>query len=186
MPRVPEWKKQKAYLLRLGRKPFAVVGRECHMSTKTIQLLENGWTDKAGVFHAGWKDDLERRWQEDNLGEHERGLVLKKKRIEAYERLARQAIELVEKQFPSIKIKSASDAKALLSEIRELCRLISIERGDYRPNNGPTIAVKADITMNELKGRYEAAKRVEVEDIPLPRKPYRGRAIPPPEEHSDE
>ncbi|MHC4862433.1 MAG: hypothetical protein ACYTDY_20370, partial [Planctomycetota bacterium] len=172
MPNVPEWKKKKAYLMRLARRPFSAIARECHMSTKTIQLLEKGWTDKAGVFHPGWKDDLEKQWEEEDQSEHERGLALKKRRIEAYERLALQAIEVVEKQFPNIKMKSASDAKALLSEIRELCRLISIERGEYRPGGGPLVAVKAEITMKELRDRYEAAKQVEVEEIPPPEKPY--------------
>jgi len=186
MPNVPEWKQKKAFLLRLARKSFSAVARECSMSSRTIQLLEKGWTDKAGVFHPGWKDDLEKQWEEEDQSEHERGLALKKRRIEAYERLALQAIEIVEKQFPNITMKSASDAKALLSEIRELCRLISIERGEYRPGKGPTIALKADITLKELRDRYDAAKQIEVEDIPPPEKPYRGGAIPAPEEPSDE
>ena len=186
MPNVPEWKRSKAFLMRLARKAFSVVARECHMSTKTIQLLEKGWTDKAGVFHPGWKDDLEKQWEEENLDEHGRGLALKKKRIEAYERLALQAIDIVEKQFPNIKMKSASDAKALLSEIRELCRLIAIERGEYLPGKGAIVAVKAEITLKELRERYEAAKQIEVEEIPPPEKPYQGVAIPAPEEPSDE
>jgi hypothetical protein len=181
VPKVPEWKKQKAFLMRLARKPMSAVARECHMSTTTVHLLEKGWTDKAGVFHAGWKDDLEKRWMAENQGEHEQGLALKKRRIEAYESLALQAIELVEKQFPNIKIKNASDAKALLSEIRELCRLISIERGEYHPGTGSVIAVKADITMKELKDRYEAARQIEVEEIPPPEKLERGGASPTPE-----
>jgi len=168
VPKVPEWKRQKAFLMRLARKPMSAVARECHMSATTVHLLEKGWTDKAGVFHPGWQDDLEKRWLAENEGEHEQGLALKKRRIDAYERLAMQAIELVEKQFPNITMKSASDAKALLSEIRELCRLISIERGEYRPGTGPVIAVKADITMKELESRYEAARQIEVEEIPPP------------------
>ena len=54
--------------------------------------------------------------------EEECGLAVKKERIAAYERLAKQAIELIEKQFSTIRMKNASDAKALLSEVQARLR----------------------------------------------------------------
>lgn len=173
MPNVPEWKKKKAFRMRLERRSYAEVARECHMSSKTISQLELGWTDKAGVFHPGWKEELEAKWELDEQKEYECGLAVKNERIAAYERLAKQAIELIEKQFPTIRMKNASDAKALLSEVRELCRLISIERGDYRPNKGPFVAVKADINVNDVRDNFERARQVEVEEIEPPREDRR-------------
>ena len=168
MPRVHAAKRKKAFRLRLQRMPVAQVARECDLSRLTIQKLERGWVDKKGVKHPGWREELERLWKEDEQAELECGLGLKKERIKAYEKLAKQAIEIVEKQFPSIKMKSAADAKALISEIRELCRLISIEKGEYHTGGGTVIAVKTDITLAQLQERYAAAQQVEVEEIPPP------------------
>jgi hypothetical protein len=162
MASIPAWKKKKAFRMRLDHKPISEVARECHLARRTVQKLENGWTDEKGVRHPGWKEDIERLRQEDERAELESGFALKEERIKAYERLAKQAVELIEKQFPSIKMKNASDAKALMSEVRELGRLISIERGEYRPGGTPVVAIKADITMAELRERYEDARVVKV------------------------
>ncbi len=56
--------------------------------------------------------------------------------------------------FPNIQAKTAADVKALLSEVRELCRLIAEEKGEFKPNPQTVVAVKTDITMNELSERY--------------------------------
>jgi len=169
VPKIHPAKKKKAFRLRLQGLTMAEVARQCQISSTTIQKLENGWTDQKGVRHPGWKDDIDRLRREDELAERESGFALKEERIKAYERLAQQAIELIEKQFPNIKMKNASDAKALLSEVRELGRLISIERGEYRPGGTPVVAVKADITMGELRERYEDARAVKVIEAEPPK-----------------
>ena len=161
-------KRMKAFRLRLEHKSMAEVARECGLSQPMVRKLEQGYIDRKGVKHSGWKDELERLWKEEERAELDSGLALKKERVKAYERLARQAIEIVEKQFPTIKMKNAADAKALLSEIRELCRLIAIEKGEYRPGGGSVVAVKADLMLTELHERYVAAQRLEVEEIPPP------------------
>ena len=171
-------KRKKAFRLRLEHKSMAQVARECGLSQPMVRKLENGWIDRKGVKHPGWKEELERLWKEEEHAELESGLALKKERVKAYERLARQAIDLVEKQFPTIKMKNAADAKALLSEIRELCRLISIEKGEYRPGGGTVVAVKTDVTLTELQERYAAAQRVEVEEIPPPERASSDNAPP--------
>ena len=60
-------------------------------------------------------------------------------------------------------MKNASDAKALLSEVRELCRLISIERGEYRPKGESLVGIRIDVGREEIGERYRAAQEVEVE-----------------------
>jgi hypothetical protein len=172
MASLPAWKKKKAFRMRLEHKPISEVARECHLARRTVQKLENGWTDNRGVRHPGWKEKIERLRQGDEKAEIECGLALKEERIKTYERLAKQVVELVEKQFPTIKMKNAADAKALLSEIRELGRLISIERGEYRPGGTPVVAIKADITMADLRKRYEEAHAVEIEEIEPPREAH--------------
>jgi transcriptional regulator with XRE-family HTH domain len=172
VPKIHPAKKKKAFRLRLEGLTMAEVARQCGISSTTIQKLENGWTDEKGVRHPGWKDDIERLRREDEQAERESGLALKEERIKAYERLAKQAIDLIEKQFPNIKMKNASDAKALISEVRELGRLISIEKGEYRPGKVSLTAVKADITVAELERRYEEAQAREVEEIEPPREAH--------------
>lgn len=162
MTSVPVWKKKKAFRMRLDHKPISEVARECHLARQTVQKFENGWTDRKGVYHPGWKDEVERLRQEENKAELECGMRLKEERISTYERLAKRAVELIEKQFPNIQMKNASDAKALMSEVRELGRLISIERGEYQPGGTPVVAIKADITLAELRERYEDARDVKV------------------------
>ena len=178
MASVPAWKKKKAFRMRLELKPMSSVARECQLARQTVQNLENGWTDRKGVYHPGWKDEIERLRQEEDKAELECGMRLKEGRISTYERLAKRAVELIEKQFPSIKMKNASDAKALMSEVRELGRLIAIERGEYQPGKVSVTAIKADITMTDLRQRYEEAQAREVEEIEPPREAHHDRPGP--------
>lgn len=166
---VPAWKKKKAFRMRLENKPIVEVARECHMARRTLQKLENGWTDDRGVYRPGWKDEIERLRREDDKAEIECGMRLKEERISIYERLAKGAVELIEKQFPNIQMKNAQDAKALMSEVRELGRLIAIERGEYQTGNISVTAIKADITMADRRQRYENAQEVTVIEVEPPK-----------------
>lgn len=157
MSRIHAKTREKAFRLRLERRTLAEVSRETGISTKTLSRLENGWIDQAGRRHVGWKPQMEKAWKE--LGETEIacGLMLKTERLKTYEELARLAVAKVKEMFPLIRTKSAADVKALLSEIRELCRLIAEEKGEFRPSPQTLVAVKADVTVNELAGRYKDA-----------------------------
>ena len=170
MARLDPKKRKRAFRLRLQHKTVAAVARELKMAPNTLRKLERGWVDGKGVRHRGWRDELRRLWEEEEKKEAlECGIALKEKRIKAYDRLARQAVEVIEKSFPNIVAKNASDIKALLSEVRELCRLTSIELGQYRPGGGPVVAVRTDITLAEMQERYRAAQAIEADVIPPPR-----------------
>ncbi|MDI6792584.1 MAG: hypothetical protein QME81_06930, partial [bacterium] len=93
--------------------------------------------------------------QEQEEEELKSGLMLKKERLKAYDKLARMAIDKLEEQFPEITAKFASDAKALLSEVRELCKLIATEKGELPPGRQTLIAVKTDVSLSELQERYK-------------------------------
>lgn len=182
MAKVPAAKKRKAFRLRLEGMPITRVARECKLAPQTVRRLENGYTDKMGVRRPGWREELEKLWHEQERAELESGLALKKERIKTYERLASEAVGLIEKQFPKITMKSCSDAKALLSEVRELCRLISIERGEYRPKGGAQVGVKVDISPEELRERYLAAQAVEVVEVEPPQEAH---MVPGPDEEDE-
>jgi len=158
MPRGEVSKRQKAFRMRLAKHSLAEIAKELKVSTNTISKWENGWIDSRGRRHKGWKEELQRLWQEQEEEELKCGLMLKKERLKAYDKLARMAIEKIEKQFPHITAKTSSDVKALLSEVRELCRLIAIEKGEYSPGSQTLIAVKTDISLSELQERYRNAK----------------------------
>jgi len=172
MPKLDPKKKKKAFRMRLQRVSMMEIARTVGMSMTTLHNLEHGRTDKKGVRHRGWREELERMWAEEEKAELESGLALKSERVKAYKELADQAIKIVKEQFPNITMKSAADAKALLSEIRELNRLIAIETGQYRPGGGTAVAVRTDITINELEERYEAAQAVVVDEITPPREAH--------------
>ncbi len=150
-------KREKAFRLRLERKTFAEISREVGVSDKTLSRWEHGWLDAGGRKHPGWKPELEKAWRELSETELQYGLMLKEERLKTYEELARLAVAKIKEMFPSIRAKTASDAKALMSEVRELMRLIAEEQGDYKPRPHTLIAVKTDITLNEISERYRNA-----------------------------
>jgi len=152
-------KREKAFRLRLERMSLANIARELRIGTTTVSKWENGWTDKSGRRHKGWKEELERLWQEEEEKALQTGLMLKKERLQTYDKLARMVIEKIEEQFPEIVAKSSADIKALLSEVRELCRLIAIEKGEYPSGNQTVLAVKTDISLSELQERFRNARR---------------------------
>ncbi len=170
MARLDPEKRRTAFRLRLQHRSVAAVARELRMAPNTVRKLERGWVDGKGVRRRGWREELRRLWdEEEKKAALECGIALKEKRIKAYDRLARQAVEVIEKSFPNIVAKNASDIKALLSEVRELCRLTSIELGQYRPGGGPVVAVRTDITLADVQEAYARSQEVPVDEIPPPR-----------------
>jgi len=147
-------KREKAFKLRLERKTLAEISREVGVSAKTLSRWENGWTDAKGNKRPGWKPELEKAWREITESELGYGLMLKEERLKTYEELARMAVAKIKEMFPNIQGKTAADVKALLSEVRELCRLIAEEKGEFKPNPQTVVAVKTDITLNEIAERY--------------------------------
>lgn len=148
-------KRPQAFRMRLTRDSFSDISKALKVSTATLIKWENGWIDSKGRRHRGWKEELARLWKEQEEKELQCGLMLKKERLKTYDKLARMVIEKIEKQFPSITTKTSSDMKALLSEVRELCRLIAIEKGEYPSGSQTLVAVKTDISLPELQERYK-------------------------------
>lgn len=153
-------KKERAFRMRVERYSMAAVAKKLKISKETVSRWENGYIDSKGRRYRGWKEKLEQVRTEQEEEELNCGLMLKKERLKTYDKLARMAIEKIEKQFPGIKAKTPADAKALMSEVRELCRLISKEKGEFPSSGGnqTLIAVKNDITLSELQERYRNAQ----------------------------
>lgn len=150
-------KREKAFRLRLERKTIAEISREVGVSERTVSRWENGWVDARGRKTPGWKPELEKAWRELADTELQYGLMLKEERLKTYEELARLAVAKIKEMFPHIRAKTAADAKALMSEVRELMRLIAEEKGEYKPRPHTLVAVKTDITLNEISERYRNA-----------------------------
>ena len=150
-------KREKAFRLRLERKTIAEISREVGVSERTVSRWENGWVDAKGRKTTGWKPELEKAWRELSETQLQYGLMLKEERLKTYEELARLTVAKLKEMFPSIRAKTASDAKALMSEVRELMRLIAEEKGDYKSRPHTLVAVKTDITLNEVSERYRNA-----------------------------
>jgi len=161
-------KREKAFRLRLERKTLAEIAHEVGVSTKTLSRWENGWIDAKGNKRPGWKPELEKGWREITESELGYGLMLKEERLKTYEELARMAVAKIKEMFPGITGKTPADVKALLSEVRELCKLIAEERGEFKPNPQTVVAVKTDITLNEIAERYVNANADDEQTDPEP------------------
>ena len=183
MPALDPKKRRQAFRLRLQRKSFAEISRTLHMAPTTIRRLECGWVDKKGVRHRGWREDVERLWDEERKAELECGLALKEERVKALKRIAQQAIDKVETQFPAVTMASPSDWKTLVSEIRELISLLSDEVGGRRGADrtvlpGRGVITRTQITLEEIQEAYEEAHAVEAEVVGLDKLPAPGQAGP--------
>ena len=162
-------KKQKAFRLRLQGLTLKAIATELKVSANTVSRWEKGWIDSRGRKHRGWLTELEKMKEESEKDEYLAGLALKKERLKAYDELAQMAIEKIKASFPNITAKTPSDIKALLSEVRELGRLIAMEQGSLHTGGQTVVAVKNDITIEELSQRYRNADAVvEIEQPALP------------------
>ena len=164
MPTLDPKKRKQAYRLRLQRISIAEVSRRLHMAPATIRKLEHGWVDKKGVRHRGWGEEIERLWDEDRKSEIESGLAIREEQVKALKRLAQQAIDKIEDQFPAITMKTPTDWKTMVSEIRELIRMLSEEVG--RKHGGvKTTTLRTEITLEEVREAYAEAHVVDAEDV---------------------
>ena len=143
--------------MRLQGVTLKAIAKELKVSANTISRWEKGWIDSRGRKRRGWLAELEKVKGESEKDEYMAGLALKKERLRTYDELAQMAIEKIKASFPNITAKTSSDVKALLSEVRELCRLMAMEQGSLRPGGQTIVAVKNDITIEELSQRYRNA-----------------------------
>jgi len=164
MPTLDPKKSKQAYRLRLQRISIAEISRRLHMAPATIRKLEHGWVDKKGVRHRGWREEIERRWDSENRDEIESGLALREEQVKALKRLAQQAIDKIEDQFPAITMKTPTDWKTLVSEIRELIRMLSEEVGRKR-GGVRTTTLRSEITLEEVREAYAEAHVVDADDV---------------------
>lgn len=160
MSSLDQARKQTAFDLRLMGRTFKEVAQEIKVSTSTLGKWENGWLDKEGKFHPGWKEELEKLWKEQQKEFMQSGLMIKQERLKTYDRLIRAAVTKIEEQFVDIPLKTAGDVKFMLAEVRELCKLMAIETGQYNPQaNGNEIpGQKTDMPMMEIEERYRKAR----------------------------
>ena len=155
--------------MRLQGMTFKAIATELKVSANTISRWEKGWVDRRGRKHRGWLAELEKMKEESEKDEYLAGLALKRERLKAYDELAQLAIEKIKASFPNITAKTPSDVKALLSEVRELGRLIAMEQGSLYSGSRTVVAVKNDITIEELSQRYrDASAVVEIKQTILP------------------
>ena len=131
MSRISPKTREKAFKLRLQRRSFAAISKEVGVSPKTVSRWEKGWIDGKGVKHPGWQAELEKAWREKADADLQFGLIVKDERLRAYEELARMAVNKIKESFPNIKAKTAADVKMLISETRELLKMLAKERGDW-------------------------------------------------------
>ena len=157
MPSLDPKKRKQAFKLRLQKKSFAEIARTLHMSDNTVRNLEVGWIDRKGVRHRGWREELERLWKAQEKTELMGGLAVREERIKVYRRLAEQAVEKIERQFPNIQMEKPSDYKAIMSELRELCRLMSAELGAGEMA-GRSAGARDDVSDDDLRRAFQETR----------------------------
>ena len=164
MAKVPTEKREQAFRMRLARKTFTEIAKEVGISTKTLSRWENGWIDRAGREHKGWRQELETSWRENIEETPDYGIIVREERLKTLQELARMAMAKLKEMFPHIKGTKAADAKGLMSELRELAKLVAQEKGELSRGPSTVVAVKNDITLADIQDRYMRAVETEVVD----------------------
>ncbi|MHC4253376.1 MAG: helix-turn-helix domain-containing protein [Planctomycetota bacterium] len=164
MGKVPKEKREQAFRMRLARKTFTEIAGVVGVSTKTLSRWENGWIDRGGREHSGWRQELETSWRENIEETPDYGIIVREERIKTLQELARMAMAKLKEMFPHIKGTKAVDAKALMSEFRELAKLVAQEKGELSRGPSTVVAVKNDITLADIQDRYVRSVEAEVVD----------------------
>ena len=107
---------------------------------------------------------LERFLQSKERSELQCGLALKEERIKVYKQLADESAQKIRAQFPSIVMKNPSDYKSLMSEFRELCRLLGQEVG-ARPELEARAGVRTDIEIEDVEEAYAESEGSEEDTV---------------------
>ena len=163
MPRAKTKLREKAFAMRVERKSFADIARELGIASRTVSRWENGYTDSYGHRHAGWKPRLETEWKKLTEAKLQHDLMQMEECLKAIERMSLMIYNRLKDFLPTVKLKNAADAKALLSEFRELIRLAALKKGEFMKSPDNLVAVRADITLSELQERYAEVKAREAE-----------------------
>ena len=185
MRKIHPKKRQKAFRMRVEGHSIMDIARECHLDQQTVRRLEDGYIDKRGVRHRGWKEELEKLQAEQRRAELECGLALREERIKTYRELAEQAAEKIRTQFPNVVMKNPSDYKSIMSEFRELCRLLGQEVGAKPEGEAPS-GVRTDLTREDVEEAYAAAQEVELDEVTPPRDARADAALPETDAPGDE
>jgi len=172
---VPKEKAEKVRELRLAGKTMTETAKLTGLSRNTVRKLEKGWLDTKGVHHPGWASEVEVSRLKSIAAAVEAGsqLLDRGERMKLRAELASTLVAKVQEFLPALKLKSAREAKLLLSEARELTRLLDRDGGgEEQPG------VKHDITFNEAMDRFLRSKEVEVDEIEPPERPvYLGDVV---------
>ena len=158
-------RRTKAFMMRAEGMTFAKIAKEIGVSPKTVSRWENGWKDKNGRKHEGWKERLDEAWQERLDSELHYGLMVRETRLRAHEQIAQMLVARLKEAIPVIRIPNAAAAKAIMSELRELFRIILDERGGAKSSLRTPAGVRADITLEEIQERYAAAMTRDAERV---------------------
>jgi hypothetical protein len=164
MGKLSKDKREQAFRMRLARKTFTEIAGEIAVSTKTLSRWENGWIDRGGREHKGWRQELETSWRENIEETPDYGIIVREERIKTLQELARMAVAKLKEIFPLIKGTKMVDAKALMSEVRELAKFIAQDVGDLTRGPSTVVAVRNDITLADIQDRYMRAVQTEVVD----------------------
>ena len=140
------------------------------LSRNTVWKLEMCWTVSRGVQHPGWACEVvvSKLKSIASAVEASTELLDRGERMRLRAELASTLVAKVQEFLPALKLKNAREAKLLLSEARELTRLID---RDAEGGEGAPPGVKQDITFEEAMDRYLRAKETPVQEVEPPERP---------------
>ena len=174
-------KRLKAFQMRVEGFTLAEIARKTGIGYATLKRLENGYTDRKNIRHAGWKARLEQARAECAKAEIESGFALREERIKAFKRLFVQVLERCEKGARNVNIKTANDFKAIHSELRGLNRALDELTAAATPEAEKK--PRGEVTLEDIQGHFKRARAVEPDDIEMPEAP---EDVPPEIEGEDE
>ena len=172
--RVSKEKLEKARKLRLEGKSVREAAKLAGISPMTLRKHEQGWIDGKGNIHGGWagdkaKADLARVASAAKASKTAAALLDKSERIKLHAEMASMLIDKVREFIPVLKLKNAREAKQLMSEARELAKVI--DQGQANAGEELPPGVKREVTLEDIRAHYERVRDITPSYIEPPADP---------------
>jgi hypothetical protein len=181
--RVDSAKLEKARKLRLEGKSVREAAELAGISPTTLRKHERGWIDGKGEIHGGWagdkaKADLARLASAAKASKTAAALLERNERVKLHAEMASLLIDKVREFIPVLKLKNAREAKQLMSEARELSKVIAQDQAG--PGKELPPGVKQVVTLEDMKAHYARTRDITPSYIEPPEDPDAVPGLPGP------
>jgi hypothetical protein len=173
----------KARQLRMEGRSIREAAKSAGISPTTLRKYERGWIDADGEVHGAWsadvgKAELARVAAAADASKTAAALLDRNERIRLHAEMASLMIDKVREYVPALKLKNAREAKQLMSEARELSKIIAQDQAG--PGKELPPGVKQVVTLEDMKAHYARTRDITPSYIEPPEDPDAVPGLPGP------